>query len=280
MRILVVADSANARRRLQHALVSIGHTILDPMEFGAGALLATSAWHADAVVAGLFAARPSQQQRSAVLVEIGIALGRSAPVLLLTRPGTQPPALLGLPRVDANLEDADTLGIKLELLLQGVSHGAPREFMAGPSLQRQQGLPSPRYSAQTLEREVTELLTSNGSTFLKESDSKNRPRGFDFAFHLESGDLQFGLVLVEVKRLAVGDRGRLLDAAKILGQQVAASGAGLGLVVYESDSPMPMRRNLAPLVAAISVQQLREELLNRPIEEVIGRLRNEAVHGS
>lgn len=249
---------------------------------GAGALLSTALWNVDAVVCGLFSARPQLQQRSAVLVEVGIALGRDTPVLLLTREGIQTPALTGLPRIEASLADPETLALKLDLFLQGVSGGVPRK-PASTALNLRKPKPSPtsRVNGPALEKAVAEILAGSGSAVLTEvgADFSNvRP---DLAFYLEGREADLGLILVEVKQLSSSSdaQRRIRDASFELAHYVAQTNAGLGLVVYDGKSFARQPRTSGSLVAAISLAELRQELTLRPIGDLIGRLRNEAIQG-
>lgn len=281
MRVLITADSATARRKLQAIVESGGHTVLDATELGAGALLAAAVWDADAVVAGLFARRPSQQQRSAVLVETGIALGRGTPVLLLTRENVPVPALTGVPRIEASLDDPETLALKLDLFLQGVRGGAPRQPAAGiVTSSKQRPQPTNYATGYELERTVADLLASSGSvlfTELRPNSPSDRP---DLAFYVKGSEIDLGLILVEVKRINTAEWSRRLrDASHQLARYVAQANAGLGLVVYDGDKVPLQRRTLAPQIVAISLANLRGELLERPLEDIVRRLRNEAIHG-
>lgn len=282
MRVLVTADSATGRRELQTIVEFSGHLVLDSAELGAGALLATAVWDVDAVVAGFFASRPSLQQRSAVLVEVGIALGRGTPVLLLAREGIQATALTGVPWIEASLADPETLSLKLDLFLQGVRSGIPRQPATGTITSPKQRPSSTTYPAgYELERAVAELLKSSGTALFTEvrSDSPNdRP---DLAFYLEGRESELGLILVEVKHLdsTANPQRRLRDASMQLARYVAQTNAGLGLVIYDGDKFPQQRRTREPLVVAIPLIKLRDELAQRSLGDVVRRLRNEAIHG-
>jgi hypothetical protein len=276
VRVLITADLATARRQLQAVATLGGHTVLDSAELGAGALLATAAWTADAVVAGLFASRPSREQLSAVLVEAGIALGRGVPVLLLTRPGIAAPALTGVPRIEANLEDSETLALKLELFLQGVDGGVPRRTVAtSAGSPKRDRLPTyaPGYQ---LEETVASLLEVSGSALILAT----YPDGPDFAFYLQGRETDLGLVLAEVKH-AGGEhwQRRIREASHQLARYVAQANAGFGLVIYDGDNLPHQRRTSDPFVVAISLESLRSQLEERSLEDVVWRLRNEAIHG-
>lgn len=280
MRVLITADLSTARRQLQAALESGGHTVLDSTELGAGALLAAADWDVDAVVAGFFASRPTQRQLGAVLVEAGVALGRGIPVLLLTRAGVQAPALTGVPRIEANLEDLETLALKLDMVLQGVHGGVPRQAAV-------EAVVSPRITAEVarvtgyeLEQTVAGLLQVSSSAVFTEARSDSPAGGADFAFYFKGRESDLGLVLIEVKQIRGSEwQRRIREASHQLARYVAQANAGFGLVIYDGDSLPPQLRTADPFVVAISLESLQIDLEQRSLVEVVWRLRNEAIHG-
>lgn len=280
MHVLITADLTTARRKLRAVVESGGHTVLDSTELGAGALLAAAAWNADAVVVGLFASRPLQRQYAAVLVEAGVALGRDIPVLLLTRPGVRAPALTGVPRIEASLEDPETLALKLESFLQGVQGDLPRHIATTTTASPRVTTPPARIAGYELEQTVASLLEASSSAMLMESRSKSPDRGADFAFYLKGRETDLGLVLVEVKQVrGLHWQRRIRTASLELAQYVAQAGAGFGLVIYDGDNLPPQQRTADPFVVALSLENIERELAQRPLEDVVWRLRNEAIHG-
>jgi hypothetical protein len=280
MRVLVTADLTIARRQLQAVVEAGGHTVLDSTELGAGALLAAVAWDADAVLAGFFASRPTQRQLGAVLVEAGIALGRGIPVVLLTRAGVRAPALTGVPRIEANLDDPETLALKLELVLQGVHGGVPRESAVKAVVSPRITVEAARVSGYELEQTVADLLRASSSAVFTESRSNSPDGGADFAFYLKGREADLGLILVEVKQVrGLQWQRRIRDASHQLTRYVAQANAGFGLVIYDGESLPPQLRTADPFVVAISLESLEKELEQRSLADVVWRLRNEAIHG-
>jgi hypothetical protein len=280
MRVLITADLSTARRQLQAALESGGHTVLDSTELGAGALLAAADWDVDAVVAGFFASRPTQRQLGAVLVEAGVALGRGIPVLLLTRAGVQAPALTGVPRIEANLEDLETLALKLDMVLQGVHGGVPRQAAV-------EAVVSPRITAEIarvtgyeLKQTVAGILQVSSSAVFTEARSDSPAGGADFAFYFKGREADLGLVLIEVKQIRGSEwQRRIREASHQLARYVAQANAGFGLVIYDGDSLPLQLRTADPFVVAISLESLQIDLEQRSLVDVVWRLRNEAIHG-
>lgn len=269
--------------KLRWILEDLGWSVVESIELGAGALLANAPWNVDAVVAGFFASRPSPRQSSAMYVEIGVALGRGTPVLVVARENRQTPALTSLPRIDASLEDLGTLELKLDLFLEGVRGGVAREHFSKPSFSMKPRAAIPMSTAgQSLERAVEELFSDSGTVMFTEaltSADDGRP---DLAFYVEGIENELGLILVEVKRFvpSADVNRRLRDASLQLSNYVTRTSAGLGLLVYEAEKGSVSRRALSPLTIAVPYHALREELSERPLSEVMRRLRNEAIHGS
>jgi hypothetical protein len=254
--------------------------VLDSTELGAGALLAAADWDVDAVVAGFFASRPTQRQLGAVLVEAGVALGRGIPVLLLTRAGVQAPALTGVPRIEANLEDLETLALKLDMVLQGVHGGVPRQAAV-------EAVVSPRITAEIarvtgyeLKQTVAGILQVSSSAVFTEARSDSPAGGADFAFYFKGREADLGLVLIEVKQIRGSEwQRRIREASHQLARYVAQANAGFGLVIYDGDSLPPQLRTADPFVVAISLESLQIDLEQRSLVDVVWRLRNEAIHG-
>lgn len=279
MRVFLTSDSKAARALLRSILESQGHQVEDPSELGAGALVAKTNWTADAVIAALLTSRPPQQQRAAVLVEIGVSVGRGLPTLVLTKTGAQMPSLSGVPRIDADLSDADTMALKVELFLQGVREGSPSKPAASPGLVSHPGARRTLgdQSGQELEIRVRQVLGVGGSELVRDY-AYDDVSSADFALYVPGEDFDLGLVLVEVKSvIQSGDaRRRIREAAAQLSSHVMQSRAGLGLLVYDGPT---LKLPSTPLVAAISIADLSHELGSTTLAHVLRRARNEAIHG-
>lgn len=253
---------------------------MDSADLGAGALLASAEWEVDAVVVGLFARRPPQQ-RSAVLVETGIALGRGTPVLLLTREGLQVPALTGVPQIEASLDDPETLALKLDLFFQGVHGGAPRRPAGKAEISPREGRLTSGYpNGMELERTVAELFAANGFALVpepKQTSPRDRP---DLAVYAQGREAELGLVLIEVSQIrSLHWQRRIREASQQLSRHVMRAHAAFGLVIYDGDGLPSQQRTKEPLVVAISLSGLKHELEQRQLQEIVRRLRNEAIHG-
>jgi hypothetical protein len=298
MRVFLTSDSVRGSDMVRSILTSQGHEVQEPVSAGAGALLAGHGWTADAVVAVFLASRPPPQRLGAVLVEIGIALGRRVPVLVVAKPSLTMPFLSGTPRVDYG-GDGDLLAAQLGLLLHGVEMGSPGSgsshpaSSATPSTSTTRSVPSSAgpslRSAQLtgleFEQAVSDVLASTGAEVLQEGQRASQPDRADFTLYFPSHPKDLGVVLVEAKsfvghpdhpRDPATRRRALREAAYQLSLQVISTGAGLGVLVYDGHTQhVPP----TPLTVAISLEELARLLTERPLDEVLRRARNEAIHG-
>ncbi len=288
MRIFLTSDSDPGRIPLHGILADRGDIVQEPGELGAGALVSTTDWTADAVIAAIFDDNPSQERRQSILVEVGVAIGRGIPTLVLSRPGLQLPSLVGVPRIDADPEDTNTLALKVELFLQGVLKNSPRKSTnfsgatAGPvskaSISSLAGL--------ELEQAVGQLLQAAGAEFIRETHETSINGGdraesierADFALYIPGHETDLGLVLVEVKSVenAIDPQRRLHVAAQSLSDHTRKGSAALGLLVYDGK---PVRLSSIPLTAALSIGELTAQLEDDPLATILRRARNQAIHG-
>jgi hypothetical protein len=275
VRIFLTSDSAKGEHVFRDILHSLGHQVEEPASAGAGALLANQDSIADLVIAVLWASRPSQQRRSAVLVEIGIAIGRNVPVLLVTKPGVLLPALVGVPRLVAQDNVDGLLAVQVDLFIRGLQQAPMRTpFKSrGPSTGPHADLA--RTAGLEFEDSVEALLRSAAVEVLK-PDSQSDTRA-DFTLYFSGDDADLGVVLIETKAFTASSSTDVLRrSANQLSAYVASSRASFGLVIYKG----PARKvATAPLVAAISLDDLRFELAERSLVDVLRRARNEAIHG-
>jgi hypothetical protein len=283
MRVLLTSDSGLGNDVVRDALARGGHEVEEPVTAGAGALLAASNWTADAVVAVMWQKRPPKQRFDAVLVEVGIALGRGIPVLLLTRRELALPALAGVPRIDVNVEagfiEDSLLHTQINLFLRGVQTQAPRK---PPASTARPIAPSPVLTtahgeALEFETRVGEVLRAAGTEVIPEGQVVPGEGRADYAIYLPADQSDLGVVLVEAKRFGNEKEQppRLRRAAQLLSQQVVNAHAGLGLLVYEGKE---VRLPPTPLVVAMSLSELAGRLNNVPLAEVLRQARNKAIH--
>ncbi|UVT25007.1 hypothetical protein NXT08_22670 [Rhodococcus pyridinivorans] len=279
MNILLTSDSTPARDLVHSILIDRGNVIREPDELGAGALATRSDWVPDAVIAAMFGDQSTPARREAILVEIGIAIGRGLPVLLLAAPGQVLPSLAGVPRVSVDIDDRNTLALKIDLFLQAILQNSPSE----PTLQSATvGAPisapvQPFKQGLILEESVGHLLKLAGAQLIL-SDKPNSKDHAGFAFYIPGHEIDIGVVLVEVKSIVNSkDAQNLLrHAANHLSSQVLRNGAALGMIVHDGK---PIKVHSTPMTVSISMSELAAELENADLLQVIKLSRNRAVHG-
>lgn len=283
MDVLVTSDSKFGSALLRHVLERLGHRVQDTGTAGAGTLLANQLWKADVMVAAVVASTSSRQRYGAVGVEIGIALERGLPILLVGKSGLSLPFLAGIPRVDF-ADDEDLLQAQIELLLQAVAEGSPREGFsrasAIPPRAVQPKASSAVAHAQAFEQEVGTLLRATGAEVLEQLEMPKGGDRADFTIFFPESANYLGVVLVEAKAMSqtqnrAGAKRQLTDAAKRLSQRVLASRSGLGLLIYEG---AVVGVPTTPMTVTLSLAQLQMRLSSGNLEQVLRQARNEAIH--
>lgn len=265
-------------------LDSAGHETVDPSTIGAGALLANAHWQADAAIAVLLDRRPTIQRSSAVMLETGIALGRSLPVLVAGLTPKRFPALTGLPFVSASLAGAEEqrdLQIKVDLFLEGVRMNVPRHVDSStpPMMPNRSATRSSPKHGPDLEASVAHLLDGAGAQLLSSEYQSNSGIRPDIAFLVEGLEAQLGLVLVEVVSSSqMGSAGWMKSKGDQLAEYVSRSGAGLGLLIIDGSDTF-VGSAYRPLVVTLTAVQLRDQLEHLGLSKMLLQLRNSAIHG-
>jgi len=283
MRVLVVSDTDAGRREIRRLLDSAGFETVDPAAVGAGALLAAADWQADAAIGVLLDRRPTIQKSSAVMLELGIALGRSLPTLIVGRAPKRFPALTGISFVSASIDDLEAqldLELKIELFLEGVRMNAPRrvdDSVPATPIRSPAVLPNDRRGSQ-LEEQVAELLVASGAYLIASSEATSIDIRSDLTFLVEGLESRLGLILVEVAGSAGIEQSRLRSKSDQLAEYVARSGAGLGLLIVDGPEP-PAGIAYRPLVATLTISQLRQQIAEVGLSAMLLHLRNSAIHG-
>lgn len=284
--VLVTSDSKFGSALLRRALTQLGHRVQDTGTAGAGTVLANQTWRADVVVAALVAGSSSRQRFGAVNIELGIALERGLPILLVAKSGLSLPFLAGIPRVDY-ADDEELLITQLDLLLQALREGSPREAASRTRMATSWPVPTTPASAMAhamaVEARVGNLLQSHAGANAVIYANLELPDDVgeaDFAIYFPKSAIDLGVVLVEVKatspaRPKLAARALLTDASRKLSQRVRASRSGLGLLVYEGET---VSLPTTPMTIALSIDELERRLALEPLGQVLRQARNEAIH--
>jgi Holliday junction resolvase-like predicted endonuclease len=234
----------------------------------------------DAVVAVLAEGRAT----AATAFEIGHAVGRGTPVLLLQTGSVDAPLAFGtLPAVRTRVDDRETLRLHLRLFLNASAPhsdeatSAPQPVGVPWALTRLEELrrdPPPK-RAQRFEYFVARLLADAGAEVEHAGDL---PSGeVDMVAAIPGYERQLGVVLVEVK--SGKPTYRLIDAAqRQLQEHVLASRAALGVVVYDDGQGHPEAVQVTPRIVVIGIERLLRALQQAPLSSVLMNLRDEAVH--
>lgn len=224
-----------------------------------------------------------------VLIDVGIAIGRDIPLIVLTQSEDLIAKLdrYSVESARAGLELEDALDSHLSLFLAGA--GRPRTFASATTRGERSNVDAADFRKElerlktltghqlyeALETWVGRLLHGTGVTVLPVDSSD---RGFDFVFSPQQKGLLRGPIVVEVK--ANSDFRVLEKAALKLQGVVTRERAGLGLLIYMDNETHKLERPPAlPNVVAIGVYELIEALAKNPsLESFLWHVRNEVAH--
>jgi hypothetical protein len=238
--------------------------------------------------------RPVAPGRAAILVEIGIAVGRGIPTLVITDPDSPPTqALATMPQAAIDLKDRDTLRLHVgvfartsiaehrlasrptELDLASTKLDAATERGRLHEILDRSG-PVP---ALTFERFVVDLLSrAAGGQVETNAMVREVDGGVDAVIGLGGPNGPPLVILVEIKRLRRSPAG-LAEAAHQLLHYLATRRADLGLIVLDQPISDAARDALPPMILAFSADELLDQLAREPLDQILRRARNRAVHG-
>jgi hypothetical protein len=292
MRALVMAPYGTDLEVLRRVLSGLDVTTEASTDLAAGALLATVPLEEfDFALAVVPAQWKEQAGASAIFVEIGVVLGKSMPVALVVEPpASPPPALASLAYIPVGVHDEAQLHFHLRWFLSTLEASAPTPLEEPGSGQSRlssedvsgfrQQLRRVRLSAggdQALEFErlVIDLLRRSGAVV---EEMATRPdEGIDAVAYIPGAEQRLGPVLIELK---VGHLSStvLRRATTQLQSYVLTRRGGLGILIYDSPSPIEVTDPPAPLVLSIRVEDLLNELEGESLTQVLVRARNAAVH--
>jgi hypothetical protein len=221
----------------------------------------------------------------AIYLEMGIALGRGLPLLVLAESTNQDlPSLGGLASnvwIVVGAQDEASIRLHLSLFTKVLAINRS----AGPVLIREPPLPASAKSGnyqnatnreRKLEQVVVGLLEAGGALVEEAVSSGRGDRGVDAAALIPGAEQVLGPVLVEVK---ASRSSGLSPAVRNLGLYVMVRKATLGLLIYDGprqDLPWPSG---FPVVA-MHVNDLRQHVQNGTLGRRLIGARNSYVHGS
>lgn len=219
-----------------------------------------------------------------VALEVGYALGRGVPVVLLTTGAvTIPFDLAAFRRLRTDLHDPKLLAFQIDLLLRSLEmpKRAKRPVGASPSSFAGivVGKPTPKLFDSALEQSVAAAIFSAGGRVTM-PDASSGGRAADLLMWLPELDKDlFNPAAIEAKKtIGLQD---LPGTQTRLGQFVRASGFGCGLIVVNS---VALARNLSrlapfPYVFLISLSDFKDKLGKGELASWIRQERNRLAHG-
>ncbi len=215
-------------------------------------------------------------------LEIGYALGREIPVVLLTTESFDVPIdLATLRHLKTDLNDPKLLSFQVQLLLSSLD--LPKgSRKSARSTSRQSTTPkvSPQGYASALEEAIaTAVITAGGRVTLPARGRKEQASA-DFLMWFPEMDKEFfNPAAIEVKSRI--ELPRIADIHARLGQFVTSSGFGSGLIISEADVPIDRLPRLIPFpnVFIITRHEFEEALRSRRLGAWVRHERNRLVHG-
>jgi hypothetical protein len=288
-RVFLTATSPDESTLVREVLFDLGAEVLDARTVVLGTRWSERLarwWNdVDAAVAVLTGSRGGREN---VVFELGIALGRGLPLLVLQgdEPAQLPLELTEVLSARTNLQNAEALRFHLELFLDRLSSGTaikppppePHRVDVGElrrSLDELRRSSKPR--GQDYEQWVARLFRLAGADVVEPRDPEDR--GFDLAVALPGVSPEPGPLFVEVKVPA--QPLDLAGATSRLHELVLRERAGLGLLLFED------RRlrygfgfQTTPMVVAMGFDELLFSLERHDgsLTRALYAARNESVH--
>jgi len=230
---------------------------------------------------------------SAIYIEIGVAVARGLPLLVIAGTSIPPsPALAGATTiVMTQLGNEEALRLHIGVFLRQmqssprVEQAARLPASSAPSvpadyvmrLQAVRESPGGLRGAE-FERFVGDLLREAGAQ-AEERSPWEPDEGIDIAAFIPGEEQRLGAVVIQVKSGTLTSRA-LQATQHELSAHVLQAGAGLGMLVYDQVAPDAREVPPAPLVLSLGIDQLLTELETKPLSTVLAQARNRAVHGA
>lgn len=286
MRCFVSSPYGTDTSVLEQLLAEEHVYVLRTTETGSGALFASQDTELGDVFIAVLALGKGRTLPTAVLIETGIALGKTLPTLLIVPPPAQVPlALGGVTSVNAALGDIDALRLHLRVFLRVVANGPDRGSTVveveqptssvsdfGRALEAVAALPKGRRGT-AFEEIVLDLFREAGATVAPSSTGES---GADAAVALPGHATSLGVVLIEAKYGQKTVRA-IKSAQAQLQAQVLERGASLGVLVLGGLGDEAFVIQEMPLIVTISAEDLLRGSRG-PLAEFLLQARNEAAH--
>ncbi len=219
-----------------------------------------------------------------VALEIGYALGRGVPVVLLaTGISAIPFDVAAFRHLKTDLDDPKLLSFQIDLLLRSFEtpKRAKRSFSPPPSspVGIVVGKPAPKLFGSALEQTIAAAIISSGGR-VTVPDASSGERAADLLMWLPEQEKELFNPAAIVAKKAIGLQD-LPGAQKRLGDFVRSSGLGCGLIVVNS---VALARNLSriqpfPYVFLISLPEFKDKLGKGELASWVRQERNRLAHG-
>jgi hypothetical protein len=285
MRVLIAAPSGIDLLQLRRVLGELDAEVLtSTASDGPNDSAVADPWSAaDAAIAVFMGLEEGR-----ILLEAGIAIGRSIPLLVLAEHPVSSAFPTGAKVVEMSglLLNGDALRFQLGLFLKSLT-GTPGS--SGQQTSQTHALDLVPFRARLaeirsssgadralrLEEWVAGLFEAAGASIATPSD--RQARGFDFVASVPETDSSISPLLVEVK---VARSPRMIEStAHNLQYVVIQERAGIGLLIYDAKPPSEAYElQTVPMVILMSVDGLMRSLEGSSISSVITKARDEAVH--
>ncbi len=279
MRVFLSASADIDTRALRGTLHDLGAECLSTTDVASGGELGSVLQPTDRLIAVL---QDSPVGNTAVLLELGIAIGRGLPVLIIAPSGSAiPAALANVIVVRGAADDPVALQLPLKLFLRTEAGQAPPSLPSSAGRdqvdlttyrERFAQLQATGGSALEWQRLVADLLRHSGAQ-VEEQPGFGEEWRPDIALAIPDEEGRLGTVIVELKTSR--NRETLTSAASQLVEYVLALRGGLGVLLYPGPE---LQLPTVPMTVSLSLDRLLMELGSRPLGEILVRARNEAIH--
>ncbi|WP_405553937.1 hypothetical protein [Streptomyces sp. NBC_01171] len=296
MRCLLTADLDLPSEGLRRVMRRLGVDIVKVSKLPVDWLTQTPAPPVDFVCAVL-GEGDNRDAEAAVLVDIGVALGRRIPVFLILEPPRRAPLVLaGVTLVEADLRNEDALELHLKQFLRTLRRKTEAQAAASeiPPLSRESAIlaharldeisqaSNPVGAAARFENLMLEVLDSHEvevSALRSTGDM-----GYDAALWAnEASPILGGPVLVQLKLWRDAPRHGLTRAIENFSAQLDTRQVPFGLLIYHcmnKEQKTPHGSGLSNTrVVTISAHDLVDALSSRPLSSLLVSMRNAVMHG-
>ncbi|WP_172638891.1 hypothetical protein [Streptomyces tailanensis] len=239
----------------------------------------------------------NRDAEAAVLVDVGVALGRRIPVFLILEPPRRAPLVLaGVTQVEADLSNEDALGLHLNQFLRSLRRKPEAQAKTAeiPALSQEAanvahtrlGEISQAASALSVaarfERLMLDVLESDEAAISAFRDTGDM--GYDAALWVNGASpILGGPVLVQLKLWKSTPRHGLKRAVEAFSSQLDTRQVPFGLLIYHwmgNEQHGPVSPELSNTrVVTISAHDFVEMLSSQPLSRILLSMRNAVMHG-